>query len=536
MPNLEKQVRTGVANPHYTDFIKIFLFQSTTYLKSPVQGAVLDLFHTLWMYRKDILVQHLTQGEKFWLTLTDPLFRELKLSNKTYAQIFNILTLELYRSKGENERIRSILDKFFAKDGKYAEIWCNHIISSLDETYLELHGHTLLRAWKNFLMMIVLNYPSCLESIELQKLITESCIEGLIRHFTQPDDIRILMNSADLYLYLTKRWPNENYRNHAHLVASLTKVFNHVGKYYEHINSAFKETMLSIAIQTVTNLRKLLLSSHGLVEKFLYSIADIFDKEYHRIISEDVKSTTDKTYNEWLLLLIFGNKLIIKGFGATHPAWFSFIKFLSRVMVSTGLFTGNPKLFPVAKIAMQCLINYAQTTMYKDFLSMDFEAFFDSTRPPKIFMSIDAINCQDALPWYFEQWWLTYTGVIQLMTLLLNYLHKFNLNTFFSFVSIHEDVIQNVLKLPSVIAEKTALGLTADCLNFIFRLLTWRQEWKVYQGIVYFNIINTIYETINSVSFIFQRPMVLTFYDITGLSLKLIETIPSDRIVNIMDQ
>ncbi|KRT79930.1 hypothetical protein AMK59_7094, partial [Oryctes borbonicus] len=512
--------------------------KSTNYLKSPVQGAVLDLFHTLWMYRKDILILQLTQAEKFWLTLTDPLFRDFQLSNKTYSQIFNILTLELYKSKGENEKIKSILDKFFEKGTKYASVWCEHIISSLNENHLEVRGHTLLRAWKHFIMTIVITYPNCFKDVDLRRLLAESCVNGLIEHFSQPDDIRILGNCADLYLFLTKRKWDDKFKVDRQILLSLTKAFKYLGKYYEYVSSTFRETMLSIASQTIEDLKDFVAASHGVVEGFLYAIGDIFDKEYQRIVNEDVKSTSDKLYNEWLLLLILGKKLIEMNFVKTHQAWFTLMQFGGKVMSSIGLFTGNPKLFPVAKIGIQCLINYAQAGMIEEFVSMDFEAFFDSTRPPKKYIFIECINFQEAFPWYYEEWWQTYTGIIQLMTMLLEYMHKFRINVFFTFVTIHDDIIRNVLKLPRVTAEKAALQLTSDCLHFIYRLLPWRQEWKVDQGPIYFNIISTIYDTINAATCIFYRPKVLTFFTTNKeTSIKLLERKPDDRLyVDIMNK
>ncbi|GJQ68252.1 hypothetical protein Trydic_g10775 [Trypoxylus dichotomus] len=492
--------------------------KSTNYLKSPVQGAILDLFHTLWMFRKDILIQQLTLGEKFWLRLTDPLFRDFQLSNRTYSQIFNIITLELYKSKGENERTKSILDKFFKKDTKYVKVWCDHIISSLNEMHIDLCGHTLQRAWKNLIMTTVIIYPDCLQDAGLRRLLAISCVEGMIEHFAQPDEIRILINCADLYLFLTKRWGNnqDQFKADRRIVISLTKVFKYVGKYYEHVTSAFKEIILSVAIQTVKDLKQFISASHGIVEEFLNAIGDIIDKEYIRIVNEDVKSTTGKLYNEWLLLLIFGKKLIAMDFVKTHAAWFTLMQFGSKVMASIGLFT--------------------EAGMIREFIGMDFETFFDATRPPRKYIFIECVNFQDALPWYYEEWWQTYTGIIHLMTILLEYMYKFRINVFFTFMTIHDDIIRNILRLPRVTAEKAALQLTSDCLHFIYKLLPWRQEWKIDQGPVYFGIIGTIYDTLNAITCIFYRPKVLTFFVADGeTTLKVLDIKPVDQIVGIMN-
>lgn len=81
---------------------------------------------------------------------------------------------------------------------------------------------------------------------------------------------------------------------------------------------------------------------------------------------------------------------------------------------------------------------------------------------------------------------------MQLMVVLVDEIFEFNMNTFFSFMSIHEDIIRNVLKLPRVTGEKAALQLTSSCLYFCNRLLPWRQEWKVSHAQVYFDIVVSV--------------------------------------------
>lgn len=400
-----KKLKTRISNSNFN-------FQHTNYLKSPVQGAILDLFHTLWMYRKDILVKQLTQGKNFWSTLTAPLFREIKLTNRTYSQIFNILTLELFKSKGGDDKINEILEKFFSKSNNYAQTWCNHIIACLDENHAEVQGYSLLRSWKNLLLSVVLTYPQCLRATETQHLLAETCLNGLIQHFAQPDDIRILSACAELYLFLIKNWPNNYYSNHHKTFTSLTKVFHYLNKYYDLVDNPFKETMLSIAIQTAKDLRAFVIDNSDLVGEYLESVGAIFDKEYRRIINMDVTKAEQKIFNEWSLLLVFGSNLISLNFTKTHPSWFVLMEFAKRIMVSIGLLVSNPLLFHIAKIAVQCLINYAQNAAIDEFLNMEYDIFFDSTRPPKRY-----INTND----------LTYTVKIsRLKELILFYIKKKN--------------------------------------------------------------------------------------------------------------
>lgn len=156
-----------------------------------------------------------------------------------------------------------------------------------------------------------------------------------------------------------------------------------MAKYYDHVNGTFKETILSIANQTVKDFHEYISSSHSLFEEFLYSVGVILEKEYARLISEEIKLTDNKTYSEWLLLVMFGDTLISLDFVQTHPTWFSLTRFGHKVMISIGLLTGEPALFSVAKIAINCLIKYAKSDMIYDFLSIDSDSFFDSIRPPK---------------------------------------------------------------------------------------------------------------------------------------------------------
>lgn len=78
------------------------------------------------------------------------------------------------------------------------------------------------------------------------------------------------------------------------------------------------------------------------------------------------------------------------------------------------------------------------------------------------------------------------------MMVLFDKMQNLRLVVFLTFVSMHEDIIKNALKLPKVTAEATALQLTLTCLNFCYKLLAWRQEWKIGQNDVYHSIIVSI--------------------------------------------
>nr|XP_022915529.1 nucleoporin NUP188 homolog [Onthophagus taurus] len=500
--------------------------KSTDYLYSPIQAAVLDLFHALWMYRKNMIVDDLTKNENFWSTLMDPLFKDLKLPIKTYTKIISILTYELFRSKGSNEKIIEVIKKLFSTEEKHLKAWCNFIIKSLEDiTNLEL-----LRTWKHLLIAICKNYSQTIADNKQQKLLVEACLDGIMEHFSQNNDIRVFSVWSEIYLSLITQYPNSSKGITSKVLETFTKLFKYLEDIYTEKTNHLNEVILSISIKTVPHLDDI--STETLtIEQFLRAVGKVFEKEHEKIKRHEEGST----YSNWLLLITFGTYLL-QCETKVCLEWFKETQFLTKILHSIAPFIQNSIYFPIGKITVQCLIAYANSPLVEHFMYVNFEPFFDSTRPSERYIHSTELSYKNALPWHFENWWLTYTGIIQLMTMLLNKFGRLMLTKLMSFALVHCDVIKYTLRLPLVTSEITAIRLVRECLRFTYALLDYKVQWRLIFPQIYFTYLQAIIESINASTAIILRPTVLKFFAIEkSTQLSFVDHLPTNSVIQIMN-
>ncbi|XP_046993537.1 nucleoporin Nup188 [Schistocerca americana] len=104
-------------------------------INSGLYNVVVDLICTIWLGEMVSVIDHLRSKENFWANFCCPLFCDPGEYSKAYPKIFNVLTVELYRFKGQNcSEVTKSLKSFFKEDASYLENWSLCISSLLVES------------------------------------------------------------------------------------------------------------------------------------------------------------------------------------------------------------------------------------------------------------------------------------------------------------------------------------------------------------------------------------------------------------------
>lgn len=88
-------------------------------LVHPQLSRIMSLFHALWKNNMQMLVSSLIEKETFWMSLCNPLLSKIDLKErvKAYAQLFNILGLELFKLNNDIcVNFKKVVEEFMAVD------------------------------------------------------------------------------------------------------------------------------------------------------------------------------------------------------------------------------------------------------------------------------------------------------------------------------------------------------------------------------------------------------------------------------------
>lgn len=368
-----------------THVVHITNFQSSEYLRNPLQFAILEVMHKLWDSGKVGLIKDMLEFDHFWHILSDPLFGDIKLDNKLYSLIFGIFSIELHQRKGKiHKDLGDVIKKLFDPKQEFFEKWKAHLVSA---SYLQDHPLEnqfsqptvppevyLLSAWKGFVVFTERCIP-CFDDAKLRAVMIEMCLDGLIAHFSAPQDQRVFKIWSELYLICINRWTGKSFENGGGIFAKLTKVLQCLLTYYPAIIDDCKEALLAATSKTLINFKDFISENADILNEFLAPVGQIMILEYnyleHVAANKEIVRNTSMHLNKWILVLSIGNNLLsIKNIQA-HNIWFDGHDFLSRTLACVCEFLRHPKTIHISKIAMQSLVVYVQSPQAKDFIIFD---------------------------------------------------------------------------------------------------------------------------------------------------------------------
>lgn len=367
-------------------------------MQHPLQAAILELFYNIWAYRKDMLIEEIMRLDIFWPTIADPLITTSNLSDKSYGQIFSILTLELLKSNVKSlPEIRKVAEKMFSKNCTFKEKWTNYILNivSNDESVLSNESSKLflLKAWKNFILACVKSFPDLFDE-EVQHCLLKNSLFGLARHITNPFQVNIICVWGELYLCLINTWPSTFYDSRQRIFKKVTLIIQQFGHFYNNFNEKAKQVLLAVASRTVLNMPEFL-EIHGyLLRDFLEPAGEIIIKEFDKINQpENVEKRKRNQKHDmcWVLVMsLITNIVSLRNIGI-YANWFQYYQVLPKTLLSLKLFILYPEALYTAKSIVNCITNYAKSPVGKDFLNINTVDFYDSIKPPVSYIDIDGL-------------------------------------------------------------------------------------------------------------------------------------------------
>lgn len=152
------------------------------FLNDPTLRSMMSLFHELWKSQKQVVVSVMRSNDKFWTKLCSPLkFKIMNNLVKSYSQIFNIVSLELYANTTRiDTHLKEVLKDLLDVDG-YFKKWLVFIfeekVVKLGEMDVDLDLEitvpnylSLLESWKNFICVILQRYEEYLSPEAVSQL------------------------------------------------------------------------------------------------------------------------------------------------------------------------------------------------------------------------------------------------------------------------------------------------------------------------------------------------------------------------------
>ena len=358
---------------------------------TPIQNAILNLFHALWLKQKTILLKELMGIKNFWSMVAHSVFCKPEKNNGIYANIFNIILYVTYTTRGRIQEIDMVFDKMFADSTDFVKMWTSHIMDSLTEPTTMTDGIYILMSWRNLIITAQKYHPKCLQNSVVQ-ILAENCINGLIQCYPWPNNIRICQIWTELYLFLITNCKSASYQERTSLDV-LTKIYEQLIVDYFSMSHTCKKYFMSIAINTIKYFGLNIEDNIFDIEKFLYLIGLIFQMEFKDVTTAYTGNDANE-YVIWHLLLIFGNVLLKMKFQEVLPRWFIQTRFVYSIVTAIRPFLKNQVLFPLAKESIHCLLNCADSQLIEDFLYVDIDLLFSDIEPPLHIYNTKEINSQ----------------------------------------------------------------------------------------------------------------------------------------------
>lgn len=491
--------------------------KSPDYLTNPVQKNILRVFSTLWSTGRENLVKDIYSLKSFWPLLTDPLFHPRIKDPEVYTHIMTIATIHVMEfQKNVDKNLKQVFTDFF-KNEKLIEEWIGYIKSVLnnctvDEQYKEASKFIL--AWKKLVISIKTYIPEVITLDTVKCSLIHSCLRGIIWNFSTMLNNDILTDFSDLFLILIFTWA-ESYNSEIETVDLLTTVLHTYVTNCKFPSSHNREVFLTIAHKSIKDCRELLQSHPNLLNNLLKSIGLMLNSEYNRLCSnhEDLNSKI-RSIMCWVLVARIGDSVLSLNTVKPFSAFFKYHQYLTKMLDSIRLMLNDIHTIPMVKMLLKTLIHYAESDIAMDFLTENCSVIYDIIENGK---SIFPNPSKEELPVNLKELWILYTMVIKLNHILLNKFGEKVTESNFTFLSVYDRVISQMICLPECTVDNRALDLSCETLLFVDKMLDWSEVWSIKSNGSFTLTVMSIKRLLNSCISSVLRPENIHFYKINKL-------------------
>ncbi|XP_072946107.1 nucleoporin Nup188 [Epargyreus clarus] len=463
-------------------------------LHSPLLASIMALFHALWKNNMQILVNRLRENSKFWEHMTSPLFNEIQPELRTYAQIFNVLGIELFLSRDKiDSELKEMLEQFFDVNKKHLDKWINYIFSFQGRVDGENVSDKvpvwlgLLTSWKDFTTIFCRYLPISLNIAHKAKMVAP-CLSALLAELDELKDGRLVVILAELYVIMLSNWKDDCFDNRKVSAKQIDSLLSNTATVYEYLHPRAIRSILSIGTVAVSSLDYEIKASTVTAQSIISSVTNINSLELEKLldnISKDEKAEVKPNENGQeeippivLSLAMLEQCLDLYDTFSGLSQWFQSTKFINKLLCCLQACLQNRRHYHTSLATLRCLTAYARGPFSKDLLMSDVDQFlWLQLLPPKIDTSTN--GCNDFSTWKPQEWWRVYGYSLDFISMMVMKHGQFFASDAITFVGVHLDHLVEAVMMPRQVYSIDALNLCASTLNLIVQLVKFEARWRI---------------------------------------------------------
>ncbi|GBP44599.1 Nucleoporin NUP188 homolog [Eumeta japonica] len=461
-------------------------------LHSPLLGCIMALFHALWKNNMQVLVKELRESSNFWEQLTSPLFNIIQPGLRSYAQIFNVLGIELFVSRGTiDPSLKKMLEMFFDTDKKYLDDWIKFIYSfdgrrdedeAIDRVPVWLG---LLTSWKDFTTIFCKCLPICLNIAHKAKMV-KLCLTTLLQELKNLKDGRLVVILAELYVIMLANWKDDCFENRKAIAIEIGGMLSNTAIVYECLHPRAKRAILSIGTVSISSLDYEIKANSTVAQSIIRAVTDINSVELEALFDHmnDVPKSepivNGHNVNEDIAPIVLALAMVeqcLELYDAMFTGldrWFQSTMFINKLLCCLQNCLQNRIHYHTSLAALRCLITYSRGPFSKDLLVSDVGQFlWLQLLPPKFDMSDLKAS------WKPAEWWKVYAHSMDFISMMVMKHGQFFANSAITFVGVHLEHLVEAILMPGQVVNMDSLNLCAATLNLVLQLMKYESRWRI---------------------------------------------------------
>lgn len=431
-----------------------------------------------------ILVKKLRENAKFWEHMTSPLFAEIQPELRTYAQIFNVLGIELFVSREKIDgNMKDVLELFFDTDKKNLDTWIDYIFSFNGKGKTEVSDKIpvwlgLLTSWKDFATIFCKCMPISLNIAHKAKMVAP-CMNALLKELDDLQDGRLVVILAELYVIMLSNWKDDCFDNRKASAKQIDALLTKTAIVYECLHPRAIRAILSICTVAISSLDYEIKASSVTAQSIIRSVTNINSIELEKLLDDIKDFPKEQNKNDGseeippivLSLAMLEQCLdLYDDMFSGLSQWFQSSRFINKLLCCLQTCLHNRRHYHTSLAALRCLTSYSRGPFSKDLLVTDVDQFlWLQLLPPKF----------DNNTWKPQEWWRVYAYSLDFISMMVMKHGQFFANDAITFVGVHLDHVVEAILLPRQVFTMDAVNLCASTLNLIVQLVKFEARWRI---------------------------------------------------------
>lgn len=439
-----------------------------------------------------ILVKKLRENPKFWEHMTSPLFNEIQPDLRTYAQIFNVLGIELFASRDKIEpNLKEMLEQFFDTNKTHLDTWIDYIFSfkgrndaeeAVDKVPVWLG---LLTSWKDFTTISCKCLPISLNIAHKAKMVAP-CMSALLSELEDLKDRRLVVILAELYVIMLSNWKDDCFENRKASAKQIDNLLTNTAMVYECLHPRAIRAILSIGTVAISSLDYEIKANSVTAQSIIRSVTNINSIELEKLfdgIKDEPKAETNGNGHPAkenippvvLSLAMLEQCLdLYDDMFAGLSQWFQSSRFINKLLCCLQMCLQNRRHYYTCLAALRCLTAYSRGPFSKDLLMSDVDQFlWMQLLPPKLEAN------GGPLAWKPQEWWKIYAYSLDFISMMVMKHGQFFASDAITFVGVHLEHLIEAVLLPRQVFSLEALNLCASTLNLVVQLVKFEARWRI---------------------------------------------------------